>query len=97
MYIKFFLYQNDLNEIYILSSIWFSKFLRYMRLSIGPADGGIGGLCVRRGGPDGIRTRDLRDANAALYQLSYRPAMLFQAACLDIERLLKQGLLSSLR
>ena len=26
------------------------------------------------GGPDGIRTRDLRDANAALYQLSYRPA-----------------------
>jgi hypothetical protein len=25
------------------------------------------------GGPDGIRTRDLRDANAALYQLSYRP------------------------
>ena len=68
-----------------------------MRLSIGPADGGIGGLCVRRGGPDGIRTRDLRDANAALYQLSYRPAMLFQAARLDIERLLKQGLLSSLR
>ena len=49
------------------------------------------------GGPDGIRTRDLRDANAALYQLSYRPAMLFQAARLDIERLLKQGLLSSLR
>lgn len=25
------------------------------------------------GGPDGIRTRDLCDANAALYQLSYRP------------------------
>ena len=25
------------------------------------------------GGPDGIRTRDLRNANAALYQLSYRP------------------------
>lgn len=28
---------------------------------------------VSTGGPDGIRTRDLRDANAALYQLSYRP------------------------
>lgn len=26
-----------------------------------------------RGGPEGIRTLDLRDANAALSQLSYRP------------------------
>ena len=29
------------------------------------------------GGPEGIRTPDLRNANATLYQLSYRPTKFF--------------------
>ena|SRR3989338_2812795 len=36
---------------------------------------GVGGRAEWDGGPMGIRTPDLRNANATLYQLSYRPML----------------------
>src|SRR3546814_3965459 len=46
-------------------------------LTKNPADGGVSGIPRKGdGGADGDRTHDLRDANATLSQLSYRPTRL---------------------